>query len=89
MENLQYLLYQHRTKTALYLGHRFAYRDDNLEEGYMAGKHQIETCCSKASSHEIDLQAVDSYCRRKRLLSLQTSWLIMTHCSRLSENTTI
>lgn len=41
MENLQYLLYQHRTKTALYLGHRFAYRDDNLEEGYMAGKQQI------------------------------------------------
>lgn len=38
MENLRHLLYQYRSKTALFLGHRMAFGEDKLEEGYMAGK---------------------------------------------------
>lgn len=37
MENLRYMLYQHRPQTALFFGHRFALKQHNMEEGFMAG----------------------------------------------------
>lgn len=60
MENLRYILYQHRPQTASFIGHRYVIQ--GIKDGYMAGGGYI---LSKKALHKFVTQRmVDPVCRQ-------------------------